>query len=356
MSVQRQHAEDAYAVELTALTELPGARPVGWSMTPRAVLTFLMGGELDDATVISPKYIGDARRIEVAIATLATDRALLLQGEPGTGKSWVSEHLAAAICGDSTLLVQGTAGTDETALRYSWNYARLLAEGPSRAALVESPVLVAMRTGGIVRVEELTRIPSDVQDALLGTLSEKAVPIPELGEQIQAQQGFNLIATANARDRGVNELSSALRRRFAVVDLPSPDSVESEVRIVRTRLAALGRSLGLPDEEPPLDAVRRVVRIFRELRAGQTEDGSLSLKSPSGALSTADAIGVLCQGWTRAVYYGGGPLGAEHLADGILGAAVRDARDVTAVREYTHAVLDAHDEWEDWTRALRDRL
>ena len=51
---------------------------------------------------------------------------------PGTAKTWVSEHLAAAISGDSTLVVQGTAGTPEEAIRYGWNYARLLAEGPSR--------------------------------------------------------------------------------------------------------------------------------------------------------------------------------------------------------------------------------
>ena len=78
----------------------------------------------------------------------------------------MSEHLAAAISGDSTLLVQGTAGTAEEAIRYGWNYARLLAEGPSPAALVPSPVMTAMRTGAIARIEELTRIPADVQDAL----------------------------------------------------------------------------------------------------------------------------------------------------------------------------------------------
>ncbi len=356
MTVLRRHAEEACADELATLADIPGPRPYGWSLTPSAVRTFIMGGELADGTVVEPKYIGDVRRVEVAIATLATDRALLLQGDPGTGKSWLSEHLAAAICGDSTLLVQGTAGTDESSFRYGWNYAKLLSEGPSREAMVESPILVAMRIGGIARVEELTRVSPEVQDALLGTLSEKSVPVPELGIEVQAQRGFNLIATANRRDRGVNELSSALRRRFAVVELPAPATIEREVQIVRTRLLALGKGLSLPGEVPPDQAIRRLVTVFRELRDGVTADGKLSLKQPSGTLSTAEAIGVLSQGWTRAAYYGGGEVSAEHLADGLLGVAVQDERDWTALREYVHAVLESRPDWEDWARALRERL
>ena len=355
MTVLRQHAEEACAHELERLAELDGPRPPGWQLTPVAVRTFLMGGQLADGFDIQAKYIGEARRIEVAIATLATDRALLLEGEPGTGKSWVSEHLAAAVCGDSTLLVQGTAGTDENALRYGWNYARLLAEGPSRSAMVESPVMVAMRTGSIARIEELTRIPADVQDALLGALSEKAIPVPELGIEVQAEQGFNLIATANTRDQGVNRLSSALRRRFAVVSLPPPATQEEEVRIVSTRLAALAPLAGASASEPPMAQVERVVTVFRELRRGESDDGR-AVKKPSGTLSAAEAIGVLSQGWTRAVYYGGGELTAEHLADGVVASAVRDERDATAVRDYVTTVLAERDGWQAWAEALLQRL
>src|SRR5205814_6237594 len=182
-------------------------------LTPDAVVACLLGGGAGDGAPVTPKYIGSRRLVEVAVATLATDRAMQLLGVPVTAKTWVSEHLAAAISGDSTLLVQGTAGTPEEAIRYGWNYARLLAEGPSRAALVPSPVYRAMAEGRIARVEELTRVPSDVQDTFITILSEKTLPIPELGEEVQAQRGFNVIATANNRDRGVNELSSALKRR-----------------------------------------------------------------------------------------------------------------------------------------------
>ena len=197
--------------------------------------------------MISPKYVGQQRLVEIAVATLATDRALLLLGVPGTAKTWVSEHLAAAISGDSTLLVQGTAGTTEETLRYGWNYARLLTEGPSREALVPGPVYRGMQRGAIVRVEELTRMPAEVQDALVTVLSEKVLPVPELDTEIAAVRGFNLIATANDRDRGVNELSSALRRRFNTVVLPLPATVEEEIAIVSRRVGELGAALALPD-------------------------------------------------------------------------------------------------------------
>src|ERR1019366_2146115 len=223
-AVLRQHAEQQYAEELVELAQADKhQRPPNWSLSPWAVRTYLMGGMLSNGFVISPKYIGNARLIEIAVATLATDRALLLYGLPGTAKSYVSEHLAAAITGNSTLLIQGTAGTDENAIRYGWNYARLLAEGPSPAAMVVSPMMHAMQTGKIARIEELTRISSEVQDTLITILSEKTLPVPELNMEVQAIKGFNVIATANNRDKGVNELSSALMRRFNTVILPLPD-------------------------------------------------------------------------------------------------------------------------------------
>lgn len=219
----RHHAEQQFAEELEELKKSDARqRPANWELSPWAVCTYLLGGELDNGFTVSAKYIGNRRIIETAVATLATDRALLLYGVPGTAKSWVSEHLAAAISGDSTRIIQGTAGTSEEQMRYGWNYAELLSKGPSRAALVESPLMRAMSEGRIARVEELTRIPADVQDTLITILSEKTLPIPELNDEVQAVRGFNLIATANNRDKGVNELSSALKRRFNTVILPVP--------------------------------------------------------------------------------------------------------------------------------------
>ena len=355
-TVLREHAEKTYGHELAALAALDeGPKPAGWRLSPRAVRTYLMGGQVED-TLITQKYIGDTRLIEVAIATLATSRALLLQGVPGTGKSWVSEHLAAAICGRSTLLVQGTAGMDETAMRYGWNYARLLAEGPSAGAMVPSPVMKAMEEGAIVRIEELTRVPSEVQDTLITVLSEKTLPVPELATEIQATQGFNLIATANDRDKGVNELSSALLRRFNTVVLPTPKTLDEEVSIVQQRVEAAGRALKLPAEAPALEEIRRVVTIFRELRQGVTEDGKTKLKSPSGTLSTAEAIAVMESGLTMAAYYGDGTVQASDLAASLTGSIVRDpVHDQVAWLEYLKTVARERDGWKDLYRACREQ-
>lgn len=334
--VLRPHAEDEFAAELTALARLDDRpRPASWRLSPWAVVTYLMGGTLADGTVVMPKYIGSRRLIETAVATLATDRALLLLGLPGTAKTWVSEHLAAAVSGDSTLLVQGTAGTPEEAIRYGWNYARLLAEGPSPAALVPSPVMRAMERGAIVRVEELTRLPSEVQDALITVLSEKTLPVPELGREVQARHGFNLIATANDRDRGVNELSSALRRRFNTVVLPTPASADEEVAIVTQRVAALGAALSLPPQAAPADEIRRVVTVFRELRQGHSDDGRIKLKTPSSTMSTAEAISVVVQGMAMAVHLGNGRVRFDDLLGGIEATVVRDpVHDAVVWREY----------------------
>jgi MoxR-like ATPase len=356
LSVQRRHAEDQYADELAALAASDDrVRPPGWRLSPAAVVTYLLGGVTPDGTPVTPKYVGSRRLIEVAVATLTTDRALLLLGVPGTAKTWVAEHLAAAISGDSTLLVQGTAGTPEEAIRYGWNYARLLADGPSRAALVDSPVLRAMAEGRIARVEELTRIPSDVQDSLITVLSERTLPIPELGAEVQARQGFNLIATANDRDRGVNELSSALRRRFNTVVLPVPADLDEEVGIVARRVAELGQSLALPVTTPAVDEIRRVVTVFRELRNGLTEDGRTRLKSPSGTLSTAEAISVVTGGLALATHFGDGTLRAVDVAAGIVGSVVKDpVSDRVVWQEYLETVARERDGWRDFYRAARE--
>ncbi|HEY1640948.1 MAG TPA: AAA family ATPase [Streptosporangiaceae bacterium] len=352
----RPHAEQAYAAELAALAAADDrGRPPSWRLSPQAVVTYLLGGTLADGTVISPKYIGPRRLIEIAVATLATDRALLLLGVPGTAKTWVSEHLAAAISGDSTLLVQGTSGTAEEAIRYGWNYARLLAEGPSLAALVRSPVMTAMAGGAIARIEELTRIPSDVQDALITILSEKTLPVPELATEVQAARGFNVIATANDRDRGINELSSALRRRFNTVLLPLPATEDEEVGIVVQRVAELGRALALPDVPSALEEIRRVVTVFRELRSGVTADGRVRLKSPSGTMSPAEAISVITSGIALAAHFGDGVLRPADVAAGMVGAIVKDpVTDATAWTEYLEAVVRERRDWADFYRACRE--
>jgi MoxR-like ATPase len=209
-----------------------------------------------------------------------------------------------------------------------------------------------MRDGKIARLEELTRLAADVQDSLITILSEKTMPVPELGSEVQARPGFNLIATANNRDRGVNELSSALRRRFNTVVLPLPDSADAEVEIVARRVAQLGASLELPSGVAALAEIRRVVTVFRELRSGRTEDGRTAVKSPSGTLSTAEAISVLTGGLALAAHFGDGVLRAHDVAAGILGAVVKDpVADRAVWVEYLETVVREREEWADFYRA-----
>jgi MoxR-like ATPase len=354
--ILRPPAEKTYAAELAALKAGDGGpKPPGWVLSPLAVVTYLMGGKAPNGTTIGPKYVGDKRLIETAVATLATDRALLLLGVPGTAKSWVSEHIGAAISGDSTMVIQCTAGTDENQIRYGWNYAQLLAHGPSRKALVPTPLFRAMELGKLCRLEELTRMGSDVQDTLITVLSEKMMPIPELNEAVYAVRGFNIIATANNRDKGVNELSSALKRRFNVVVLPLPDDMEQEIQIVTRRVGEMAQSLDLPAPKNVADEVARVVAIFRELRGGATLDGKVTLKTPSGTLSTAEAIAVMVGGLSQAAFFNQGKLSAEGLAPNMLGAIVKDpVQDKAVLEEYLETVLKKRSDYAGYYHALVD--
>jgi MoxR-like ATPase len=355
-NILRNSAEQQYAAEIEEIKKQDKQiKPENWLLSPQAVVTYLMGGKLGNGFEVSPKYIGNRRLMEIAVATLTTDRALLLYGLPGTAKSWVSEHIGAAISGDSRLVIQGTAGTSEESVRYGWNYAKLLSAGPVQEAIVETPVMRGMKEGKIVRIEELTRIGSDVQDSLITILSEKMLPIPELNTQVQAVRGFNIIATANNRDKGVNDLSSALKRRFNTVILPVPDTMEEEVEIVNQRVASYSKGIDLPIEKPITEEIKRIVTIFRELRNGVSADGKTKLKSPSGTLSTAEAISVMNSGLSLAYHFGDASLKAEDIASGLIGAVIKDpVQDKIVMQEYMETVLKQRDGWKDIYRACRD--
>jgi len=348
----RQSAEIQFKKELQTLAkEDKGTRPPAWQLSPAAVVEYIMGND-----TIQAKYIGDRSKIEMAVATLASGRALLLMGVPGTAKTVLAEHLAAAISGDSSHIVQGTSGMYEDALKYGWNYAELLARGPSEAALIPSPILKAMQEGKIARIEELTRIPSDVQDALLMILSEKSLPIPELNLSVPAVQGFNLIATANEKDRGVNELSAALQRRLNTIHMPLPASLEEEVNIVLA-------GIRLPSEKPRKYTkkmqrdIEQLVQMFRELRSGTTADGETRFPSPQSTLSAAEAIAVIQSAMAYSENFQDGTLSPQSLSLAMTGTVIKHSdRDRKAWHEYIERVLKTRDDWKDWYKACRTQM
>ena len=351
----RPAAEERWADELAVLAaadaESGAEIPRGWRLSPRSVRTFIVG---DEDLGVTRKFYGDDPLIDRAIVTLLGRQGLMLVGEPGTAKSMLSELLAAAICGTSTLTIQGSAGTTEDHVRYSWNYALLIAEGPSRRALVPSPVYQAMEQGAVVRFEEITRCPPEIQDTLVSVLSEKQLMVPELedGFRVSAAQGFNVIATANLRDRGVHEMSSALKRRFNFETVRPIADRAFEAELIAS---ALDTELGeqrVPMNPKVLDVL---VTVFADLRTGTTATGT-QVKRPETVMSTAEAVNVGVAASLSARYLGDGAVRASDIARQLVGVALKGQdEDAKRMRFYIDSVVReraaSSTDWKDFLTA-----
>jgi MoxR-like ATPase len=330
--LQRPPAEVRFADELARLRDRDtAARPPGWWLSMDAARRFVVG---DDALGIRRKFVGDPSLVDRALVTLATNRGLLLVGEPGTAKSLLSELIATAVSGVSTLTIQGGAATTEDQIRYSWNYAMLVSEGPSTRSLVPAPMLRGMAEGRIVRFEEITRCPLEVQDSLLSPLSDRVLAVPELtgaDAMVFARDGFNVIATANTRDRGVNEMSAALKRRFNFETVfPIPD-LETELALVEQESGELLRRSGVPVDQRP-DVLEVLVTTFRELREGTGRAGAERL---STVLSTAEAVSVAHAVGLRGWYLREEPGSAADIVECLAGTAAKDSPDdLTKLRRF----------------------
>lgn len=320
--ILRETAEALHADQLARLAAADtGPKPAGWALSPQAVRKFVVG---DRGLGIAPKFVGDDALVDRAIVSLMGRQGLMLVGEPGTAKSLLSELFAAAISGQSTLVIQGSAGIIEDHLRYGWNYALLLAEGPSRKALVPSPMLTGMAEGRIVRVEEITRCAPEVQDVMISLLSEKTLTIPELGveAEVRARPGFNIIATANLRDRGVHDMSSALKRRFNFETVHPIADKRFERDLVAAQVA---ERMAEHPEAPGVDTdvLEMLVTVFRDLRHGRLEDGT-QVNAPKAVMSTAECVNIAHAAMLDATYLDRGGLSGAHVARQISGVVFKD--------------------------------
>jgi len=349
----RPPAELIYAEELAALTASDNnAKPPGWKLSPRAVRQFIVGAdsaithtwqESKRKTTITQKFYGDDALVERCIVTLLGNRGLLIVGEPGTAKSMLSELLSAAISGNSLLTIQGTAGTTDDQIKYSWNYALLLAEGPTLRALVPSPLYSGMKAGALVRFEEITRCQPEIQDTLVSLLSDKCIQVPELpGEDTVrfAEKGFNIIATANLRDRGVHEMSSALKRRFNFETVAPLADKAMELRLVKEQTESLLRESTIK-VDCPTDVLELLVITFNDLRHGRTEEGTV-VEKPSTVMSTAEAVAVSHSAALDAAYFGNGRMESGHVARQLLGTVLKDnPDDLKKLKHYFDVVVKA---------------
>jgi len=321
---QRLPAEVYYADELSRLREAdPYPRPPGWLLSPRGVEAFVLGDEEQGS---SPKFVAPGEIVTRIVISLATQRGAMLVGEPGTAKSWLSELICAAISDNSTLVIQGGAIETVQQLLYSWNSALLEHKGPCLEALIPGPIYRGMETGTLVRYEEIARSSPALQDALLSIMSERSIPIPELsGEDsiLYAREGFNLVGTSNTTDLGVNEMSSALKRRMNFETIRPIKQVDDELAVVLREAEKLLRASGV-EVEPDADIIRVLVTIFHELRNGQTLDGRSTDRLASAVMSTAEAVSVAHAMGVYAYYYREGEMVAEDFTDFLVGAAVKD--------------------------------
>ena len=363
--------EELHHEELMALVQNDTyPKPPNWTLSPKMVELFITGSDeefkvkvngSEKKITITTKFYGQRDLIQKSIVTLASERALMLIGEPGTAKSWLSEHLAAAVCGTSTYLIQGTAGTTEDQIRYSWNYALLVSDGPSSEALVPSPTINAMREGKILRFEELTRCPQEIQDSMISILSEKVVPIPELGSEnmVFGVPGFNVIASANDRDRGVNEMSAALKRRFNFIYIPVIQDKDLERKIVTQRTDALLKKIGFKIQIPE-DTLDLLITVFQELRTGRSTSGG-RFTPISTVMSTSEEISLLLDSAIYAKFFGKSEIEPKHIAMNIIDAVVKDDKEnLSKLREYFNIVarIRANNSplWKEFTDTFKNQV
>ena len=214
--------------------------------------------------------VGRGREIEVLLAALRSGRHILLEGPPGTGKSTLLRNLAEGTGADFEF-VEGTAELTPARLVGHFDPATVLTEGYSPQVFVDGPLLRAMRSGALLYVEEINRVPEETLNALVTVMSEREIVVPRLG-RVEAEDGFRLVAAMNPFDAvGTGRISGAVMDRVCRLTF-GYQSAEEEVDIVARATGAVA--------DASLTAVVEMVRATREhsdLRSGSSVRGAIDM-------------------------------------------------------------------------------
>jgi MoxR-like ATPase/Mg-chelatase subunit ChlD len=213
--------------------------------------------------------IGLRREREVLTVALQTDRHVVLEGPPGTGKSTLLRSIAADV-GTEVVFVEGNAELTPARLVGQYDPAAVMTDGYVPTSFTDGPLLTAMRGSGLLYLEELNRIPEETLNVLITVLTEGEIAVPRLG-RVRAAAGFRLIAAMNPFDAiGTARVGQAIADRMCRVVLGYQDA-DAERAIVSQVTGADPRLVVLAV------ALVRATREHRDLRTGSSVRGANDL-------------------------------------------------------------------------------